>query len=73
MVMKQPFGVFVDIGEAYHALALVPHMYEDNRPIGIEDYPEIGTGVEGIILAFAENGIWSYVSIGSITVLDKKY
>lgn len=50
----QRFGVFVDIGEDFDALVLAPYISSE-KSIKIEDYPQVGSVINGKIQVFSES------------------
>ncbi|BDD13094.1 hypothetical protein FUAX_55260 (plasmid) [Fulvitalea axinellae] len=60
----EPYGVYVDIGEDFYGIVLVPMIRKEPR-IRVEEYPAIGSSVTAVILAFSPNREmeYSYVSL----------
>jgi transcriptional accessory protein Tex/SPT6 len=57
VISRAPFGVWLDIGVEWPALLLVPEMKDaGTRRIRFEDYPELGTMVDGWVVALGERG-----------------
>ena len=57
VIARAPFGVWLDVGVGFPALLLVPHMRGAKlRRITFEDYPALGTEVEGRINALGDRG-----------------
>lgn len=64
VVERQTFGVFLDIGEEFRGLVLVPHMGKEN--IQVKDYPKVGENIYTKILGFSKHPTdikYSYVSL----------
>lgn len=51
---QEPFGVFVDIGEAFHGIVLAPYI---STKIGLElkEYPKVGETITAIVILFDPN------------------
>ena len=57
VIARAPFRVWIDIGIGFPALLLVPNMRGAKlRPITFENYPALGTLVEGCINALGNGG-----------------
>lgn len=68
VVARAPFGVWLDIGASFPALLLVPNMSAARlKRIRFEEYPDIGTIVEGRINTMGNCG-----EIG-VTQLDSDF
>lgn len=50
----EPFGVFVDVGEEFLGLILVPFISK-KESINVQEYPEVGSVVQAVILAFSKS------------------
>lgn len=65
-----PFGVIVDIDEAFDAVALVPYL-KNQESIELHEYPKEGSSVNGTIQVFSEkrNINFNQIYISLVTVL----
>lgn len=62
VVARAPFGVFLDVGVSLPALLLVPEMEgAQQRRIVFDDYPAIGSIVEGRVVGFSES--WCEIGV----------
>lgn len=54
VVARYIFGLFVDVGVSFPALLPVTHFHPSpkTRPVTIEEYPEIGSTIEGRVVSF---------------------
>lgn len=51
---QEPYGVHVDIGEAFHGIVLAPYISIKDRH-GLEEYPKVGDIITSLVLFFDPN------------------
>lgn len=57
VIARAPFGVWIDLDRSWPALLLLVNMENaSNQPIGFDEYPQIGTQVQGRINALGDRG-----------------
>ncbi len=63
---QEPFGVFVDIGEAFHGIVLAPHI-STKIGLNLDKYPKVGDTITTIVLDFDPSDKrdieWRYISL----------
>lgn len=63
---QEPFGVFVDIGEAFHGIVLAPYI-STKIGLGLDEYPKVGETITSIVILFDPNDRrdleWRYISL----------
>jgi hypothetical protein len=57
VIARAPFGVWIDIGVSFPALLLVTRMEgARQRRITFDDYPQVGTVIDGRLVVLGEGG-----------------
>lgn len=55
VVKRMPFGVFVDIGQAFPGLVLAPSLDPAGTPMRPEEFPALGARLEAVVVGVPED------------------
>lgn len=71
VVRVAPFGVFVRLNEADAVAALlVTHFEDGDRRFELEDYPQVGTSIEAVVVDLADHNFQVRISTRRSDLLD---